>query len=403
MNQRQSPEVEELILKNRRLVYHIAKKYLATYNDMEELASIGTIGLIKAAQTFNKSKGTLFTSYAGMCINNEILMFLKKEKPYANDISLDDILNEDGEGNDLTLLDVLPNSNTDFTESIVNQDVFERFISIVLNLLNSKERLIMLYKISDMSQPFISKKINLSQSYISRLEKKVVKTVKSYLINYEPFKEVFSMAIQNDLYRISFSSKNVKNFCKNFSTLLQKLQPDSNLPDFKVNCNNERIVIWLPADPQSFYFVAEIMEEIDDFSMTYTSGRNTSSDNNMSEEDKEVCEIKAVKKPEQSEVINISSTPAVITEPESCDKPDSTQTDLSSDSNQHVKKGFWSKQVREYILSLNSFTVKDLKKHFPDVSNANIGFYVHSAKADGLIKAISRGEYVVVSANKKNT
>ena len=369
-----SKEQEELILKNRKLVYYLVNKLKINNSDYEDIVSIGTIGLIKAATTFDKSKNIKFATYATRCINNEIFMHFRKEKSHINDISLDDSIGNDGEGNELTLRDKIPNSDKDFTEVIEENEIFIKFISIILNLLESRERLIMLYKIAGIKQSFVAEIFNISQSYISRLEKKLNKKVKSYFSTKKNFEEVFSMAIVGDFYQISFSSENIKNFNKIFATLLKNITSTEDLPDFKVSCNKERIIVQVLAHPESFSFIAQIIQEIDNYSMRFVSNKNMSSneDNslNMKTDDannymmKENRNSTIEEKNRTTEKLNIKDSKV--------------------------------KQVRDYMLSMDYFTIKELKQHFPNLTSGTISNAIHLAKAKGLITSTIKGEYKVI-------
>lgn len=171
-----SNEQEELVMKNKKLVYHLVNKLGASQNqtDYEDLVSIGTIGLIKAAASFDDSMNIKFATYATRCINNEIFMYFRKEKSHANYISLDDTIANDSDGKELTLADKLPSTDRNFAEIVEENAIFERVINIILNLLKPKERMIMLYEMSGTTQSSIAESLNISQSYISRLEKKQV-------------------------------------------------------------------------------------------------------------------------------------------------------------------------------------------------------------------------------------
>jgi len=388
------PKVEELVLKNIRLVYYIAQKYLGTYNDLEELSSIGKIGIIKAAQSYDESKGIKFATYASRCISNEILMFLRKQKNNLKEISLDDPINVDWDGNELTLSDVIPASSSDFTEEIAERDVFIRFINIVLNLLEPRERLIMLYKIADITQHYIAKTLNISQSYISRLEKRLSQKLKSFLTKEQQFKEVFSMTINNDLYKISFSSKDVKNFNKIFATCLQNLTSDLTLPDFNVNCNKERIVVLLPAEPESFSFIAQIIQEIDVFNMSFVSDKNIeSSDEEQVTDISEVSEI-----PEPKAISKISESSSIA---DNSNKLADDSDELDADSDVE-KSESCAKQIINYISPLSTFSTKQVRKQFPEFSYGALNAALQFAKRKGLIKSTTRGNYEVIS-NKDNT
>ena len=175
----------KLIEHNLRLVVFLAKKYESTGYDIEDLVSIGSIGLIKGIQTYKPDKNIKLATYASRCIANEILMFIRKNKKRKTEISLEDALNYDAEGNELHLEDIL---GTD--EDIV----FKEFVDAVdkealkkeLNTLSEREKLIMtlrygLNNTDDYTQKEVAEILGISQSYISRIEKKVIKRLQQTL------------------------------------------------------------------------------------------------------------------------------------------------------------------------------------------------------------------------------
>lgn len=176
---------QKLIVHNLRLVVYIAKKFESTGICIDDLISIGTIGLIKAVNTFCPDKNIKLATYASRCIENEILMHLRKVQSSKNDISIDEPLNVDWDGNELLLSDIL---GTD--ENIVNYDIeldVERNILIsAVNSLGKRERNIMnlrfgLQNNNEHTQKEVADIIGISQSYISRIEKRVIKKLKKDL------------------------------------------------------------------------------------------------------------------------------------------------------------------------------------------------------------------------------
>ena len=397
-----SKEQEELVLENQALVHHLIKKLNILPSDYDDMFSIGTIGLIKAATTFDKSKNSKFSTYACRCINNEFFMYFRKNKLHQNDISIDDPISTDSEGHTLTLSDILPNSDKDITEEIVEKEVVINFISIILNLLEPRERLIMLYKIAGTTQRCIGKKFNIAQSYISRLEKKINNKVKLYYTNKIQFKEVFSMAIVNDFYEISFSSEDIKDFNKIFATFLQNVASTNDLPDFRVTCNKTRIIIQVPAYPESFSFIAQIIQEIDNYSMEFVSNKNrtlASSNNLQTTELNNTNEHACAIKDEKVDVIeenSVDATDSVRKYEEIVEKSDIISDSKKTECENKSKKNNQVKQVRDYMLSLNSFTTKQLRQHFPNLASATINNALSLAKAKGLIKSVARGQYKVL-------
>ncbi len=280
-----SSEKQYLILDNQKLVHYlINKKFGVTQNssEYEDLVSIGTIGLVKAAITFDTSKNIIFAAYALRCINNEILQHYRKANKYANYISIDEPIADDGESNKLTLGNTIEDPESNFVEKIINKEEYINLVSIVLNCLKRKHRIAFLYSMGDITQNEIADKLGISRRYVSRICVKATLEVQKIASQQFHYKEVFSMAIVGDEYRISFSSKDISKFNKIFATLLQNLTSVEELPDFKVNCNRERIIIQVPAHPESFSFIAKIIQEIDDFSMSFVSNKNTVPTDNTS-------------------------------------------------------------------------------------------------------------------------
>ena len=175
----------ELIEHNLRLVAHIIKKYYASYRDQEDLISIGTIGLIKAASTFNSSKGTKFATYASRCIENEILMFLRKATQYRGEVSIDEPLNIDWDGNELLLSDIL-GTDADVVSRNIEQESERELLRSAVSELGTREREIMELRFGlvdgkEKTQKEVAQAIGISQSYISRLEKKIIRKLRGTL------------------------------------------------------------------------------------------------------------------------------------------------------------------------------------------------------------------------------
>lgn len=174
-----------LIVHNLRLVVYIAKKFESTGINVEDLISIGTIGLIKAVNTFSPEKNIKLATYASRCIENEILMYLRKNTQCKNDISIDEPLNIDWDGNELLLSDILGTDNDSINRDIeleVEKDLLKNCIS----KLDDRERQIMEMRFGlqggkEMTQKEVADLIGISQSYISRLEKRIIRHLKQEL------------------------------------------------------------------------------------------------------------------------------------------------------------------------------------------------------------------------------
>lgn len=172
----------KLIEHNLRLVVFLSKKYENTGVDLEDLVSIGTIGLIKGVNTYKLDKNIKLATYASRCIDNEILMFLRKNKRRKGEISFEDSLSYDAEGNELHLEDILGTENDIVTKGIEESDD-KKILQEEISKLNERDKKIMtlrygLFNHKEMTQKDVAKVLGISQSYISRIEKKVIKKLK---------------------------------------------------------------------------------------------------------------------------------------------------------------------------------------------------------------------------------
>ncbi|MBR2041201.1 MAG: RNA polymerase sporulation sigma factor SigK [Oscillospiraceae bacterium] len=168
----------KLIEHNLRLVAHIIKKYYSNSSEQDDLISIGTIGLIKAVSTFNYEKGTRFATYAARCIENEILMYFRGKKKYAQDVSLSETIDCDKDGNALSIMDVMADERS-VTEDIEDKLCAENLYKIIDSELlpREKEIIYMRYGLKGQrayTQREISQKLGISRSYVSRIEKKAI-------------------------------------------------------------------------------------------------------------------------------------------------------------------------------------------------------------------------------------
>lgn len=176
---------EPLITHNLRLVVYIAKKFESPSAGVEDLISIGTIGLIKAVNTFRPEKNIKLATYASRCIENEILMFLRKSSQLRNEVSIDDPLNVDWDGNELLLADVLGSAG-DLISSGVEQESERRMLLTAVKGLPPRERQIMEMRFGlnhhrEHTQKQVADVLGISQSYISRLEKRIIARLKKDL------------------------------------------------------------------------------------------------------------------------------------------------------------------------------------------------------------------------------
>ncbi len=171
-----------LIEHNLRLVAHITKKYCSNASDQDDLISIGTIGLIKAVNTYDDSKGIKLATYASKCIENEVLMYFRSQKKSSQDISINEPIDSDSEGNPLTLMDIVSVEDT-IADDISDKIEFTKLYKFIEELDDEREKEIIilrygLYGVSPLTQNQIAKKLDISRSYVSRIEKRVIEKLR---------------------------------------------------------------------------------------------------------------------------------------------------------------------------------------------------------------------------------
>ena len=177
---------QPLIEHNLRLVVYIAKKFESSGVNLEDLISIGTLGLIKGVQTFKMDKNIKLATYASRCIENEILMHLRKTNRIRHEVSLDEPLNVDWEGNELLLSDILGTEENEVYKDI-EEDVERQLVFDAINRLKRREREIMYMRFGlcgedPLTQKEVAQKLDISQSYISRLEKKIIDKIRKEVL-----------------------------------------------------------------------------------------------------------------------------------------------------------------------------------------------------------------------------
>ena len=177
-----------LVERNLRLVVYIAKKFENTGMELEDLVSIGTIGLMKAINTFNTGKNIKLATYASRCIENEILMQLRRTSKLKSEVSIDEPLNKDSDGNELLLSDIL-GTDDNITSKRIEDEIDKKLLKIAIEHLNGREKDIMKLRFGidggykEKTQKEVADMMGISQSYISRLEKKIMKKMKKEILS----------------------------------------------------------------------------------------------------------------------------------------------------------------------------------------------------------------------------
>lgn len=341
-----SDEQKRFVEKNLGLVHYLVNHqfYISQSDEKyDDMVSVGKIGLIKATKTYDSSKEIKFDTYATKCIVNEILMYFRKSNKYANDISLDEPIKSNQYGRKLTRVDFIEDPNVNFVEKYMIKEDFIHLVSITLNCLNIREKLLILYRMGNLTQREIAEKLNISEGYLSLLLSKTILRVR-YLIDHKvPYNKVFSVDAIGDKYVISFLVNDIMKSNENSVTFLQWLESIQESAEFKVTRNKELISIQIFAEPESFVFIAKFLQKI------------------------------------------YEQTDVKLTSVE-------TNADVKKTISKKVNK---AEQIRNYILSRECFNIKEIRQHFPNFSKDAIKYTVYDAKKKGLIKCIARGKYVV--------
>lgn len=176
----------KLIESNLRLVAHVVKKFINTGCENEDLVSIGTIGLIKAVESYNNNKGTKLATYAAKCIENEILMHIRSRRRLNNEVHLNNPIGTDKEGNEITLMDVIPDHNDEISDLLEFRMQVKKIYERLGKVLTERENEIIrlrygLYRCKCLTQREIAEQLGISRSYVSRIEKKALQKLKGEL------------------------------------------------------------------------------------------------------------------------------------------------------------------------------------------------------------------------------
>lgn len=183
MKQGDKQAEEKLIKHNLRLVAHIVKKYNFAKIEQDEFISVGSIGLMKAIKSYDTEKGNSFSTYASRCIQNEILMMVRSQRKFINEVSLEDKVKTDKEGNEVSLIDVLEDASEHVQDKAEIQIIYQKIIDIINTSLNEREKEIIFLRYGigggvPKTQNEVAKELNISRSYISRIEKKALNQIR---------------------------------------------------------------------------------------------------------------------------------------------------------------------------------------------------------------------------------
>ena len=251
---------DELVKQNLGLVGLVLKGIVKENQDRDDLFQIGSIGLIKAAQSFDESKKIKFATYACRCINNEIFMEFRRRKRYSKDVSIETPIKEQ-EGENLVLGDLIEDKKANIEAAFYDNEAFEEVMDIIINYLSPRERYIALSYAAGMTQREICEEMNISQSYVSRIITKASKRVRARMNfpTYEKNSGKYNIKVISDKLFISFYGTQEK-----IESRIYEIDFPDYIPVFEITYVNEKACISLPAELDSMHFIAKVLNALDE-------------------------------------------------------------------------------------------------------------------------------------------
>lgn len=254
----------EKVLKNMKLIYQIVKNLGIRRSDLdyEDIVSIGVIGLIKAVNTFDKTKKFEFSTYASRCIKNEIFMSYRANKKWNKNISMYSPIFKE-ENNEILLMDVIENKDKDVLDEIINKEKLNKVMSIILNYLQAKERTIMFYNIGKKTQLEIAENLGLSQSYVSRKITEIKKQIRKVYFENTKYIEKFFIEIQQKSYKVTYRAENSDKIKQIYKKLMEKSIYEKENFEISIICSEINIILQVPADIKMMLVISKFVNDVE--------------------------------------------------------------------------------------------------------------------------------------------
>lgn len=266
-NRKNPKATEQLIQRNLRLVFFISKKYQNTGIELEELFSIGVVGLIKGIKNFKPEKGVRLNTFAAKCIRNEILMYLRNEKKWSELTSLSESIYTDKNGNNLKVEDLVIDKRIKIVEELETSEMVSNILTLVLNKMSTKEIIVFLLNLSDKEQKFIAEELNTSQSYISRILGKIYEKNRKYsemkIHKNTDYKFIFLCT--EEYYKLQILISSFPKLLKSFDEVKNLLSEDelSCYKNIQVKKEKNYFIMELPKMKESFLFIAKLIKRLE--------------------------------------------------------------------------------------------------------------------------------------------
>lgn len=264
-----SPEEAQIVEDNMELVKWIVhhKTIWTSPDDFQEKVQIGSIGLIKAVKTFDKSKGLKFATYATTCILNEIMMDYRNNKKFLEDISFEQITKRGEDGSELTIESCLSDEKAyGFEEKLEDKQESARMLSIILNYPLTRQKLVVLLNSAGVKQRRSGNLIGISRSYICRLVSECRESLLEQFSNQdqEPeYKEIFKVSIDEITIRVSFSISDIENFNQKLAEFLLNMEEEEQQIDFDIRRSRKQVTIYLPAEKEALGWLGMLIRVIE--------------------------------------------------------------------------------------------------------------------------------------------
>lgn len=261
MNKKITDNVEKLVTDNMRLVPHVLKGLGISLSnpDYDDFMQIGYIGLIKAAKTYDKGMSK-FTTYACTCIRNEILMHFRKENKKPSLVYFQDEYYHRGYKSELTYEDVIGDKKAEFIKYILDRENIEKILSLVINCMERKDKIVLLYSMSGLSQLEIAKRLELSQPYISRLKSKITEKINLLIKKNPKYIKRYEIKITKQSSIIKFIIHDKYSITEEVINVIKKTNTNNVT---SIECMEDKTIIKLLIDLSSFYTIAQIIQKID--------------------------------------------------------------------------------------------------------------------------------------------
>lgn len=258
---RLTEEENRLVEENKAFVHHIVRTAFRVFPNSpyyDDMVSIGTMGLMKAARSFDKREKVKFITYASICIKNEIRMDYRKNKKHLQNIYMEDIIREYKDGIKITLEDEIEDTKANFVEKILEKEKIAEIMNVILNWLNPKSTIIILYYIIEKTQTEIAEILHIDQSYISRIQRNSIKKIQYVINSNMRYKKTFSITIEGNKYQIKFPLGRIGDV----NEILPKILSEIDLKGLSITHDSNEVTIMMLEGLEEIFIFIQIYDAL---------------------------------------------------------------------------------------------------------------------------------------------